>query len=73
MCKKLHDENPYSLLIGWVAIDRSASPVLMEWNQIWGGIALSEASLGPCFSNLGWEHLNSSGKRGPTHNESPRR
>ena len=56
MCEKLHNENPYSVFIGWdVAIDRNASPVLMEWNQVWGGIALSEASLGPCFSNLGWE------------------
>lgn len=62
LCEKLHDENPYSMLIGWdVAIDPGASPVLMEWNLIWGGIALSEASLGPCFSDLGWEHLNSSG------------
>lgn len=58
MCEKLHDENPYALLIGWdVAIDRSGAPVLMEWNQIWGGIALSEASLGPCFSDLGWEKI----------------
>jgi hypothetical protein len=58
MCEKLHDENPYSMLIGWdVAIDRSCSPVLMEWNQIWGGIAFLEASLGPCFSNLGWEKV----------------
>jgi hypothetical protein len=58
MCEKLHDENPYSTLIGWdIAIDSSGSPVLMEWNQIWGGIGLSEASLGPCFSNLGWEKL----------------
>lgn len=57
-CEKLHDENPYARLIGWdVAIDRSAAPVLMEWNQVWGGIALSEASLGPCFSNLGWEDV----------------
>jgi hypothetical protein len=58
MCEKLHDENPYALAIGWdIAIDRSGSPVLMEWNQVWGGIALSEASLGPCFSNLGWENV----------------
>ncbi len=58
MCEKLHDENPYSVLIGWdIAIDPSGSPVLMEWNQVWGGIAFSEASLGPCFSNLGWENV----------------
>ena len=63
LCEKLHDENPFSTLIGWdVAIDLSASPILLEWNLVWGGIALSEASLGPCFSNLGWEQLNKPGK-----------
>jgi hypothetical protein len=58
MCEKLHDESPFAVLIGWdVAIDRSGAPVLMEWNEGAAGIALSEASLGPCFKNLGWENV----------------
>lgn len=58
LCKKLHDESPFSVLIGWdVAIDRSGAPVLMEWNQGIAGIALSEASQGPCFKGLGWENV----------------
>jgi len=58
MCEKLHDESPFSVLIGWdVAIDRSGAPVLMEWNEGAAGIAFSEASLGPCFKNLGWENV----------------
>ncbi len=58
LCEQLHDESPFSVLIGWdVAIDRMGAPVLMEWNQGVAGIALSEASQGPCFKNLGWENV----------------
>jgi Sugar-transfer associated ATP-grasp len=58
LCEKLHDQSPFSVLIGWdVAIDSHGDPVLMEWNQGTAGIALSEASLGPCFRDLGWEDV----------------
>jgi hypothetical protein len=58
MCEKLHDESPFTTLIGWdIAIDRNSAPVIMEWNQGVAGIALSEASLGPCFKNLGWDNI----------------
>jgi hypothetical protein len=58
LCEMLHDESPFTSLVGWdVAIDPNAAPVLMEWNQGIAGIALSEASLGPCFKNLGWEEV----------------
>jgi hypothetical protein len=58
MCEQLHDESPFTTLIGWdIAIDRNAAPIVMEWNQGIAGIALSEASLGPCFKDLGWEDV----------------
>jgi hypothetical protein len=58
ICEKLHDESPFTTLIGWdIAIDRNSAPLIMEWNQGVAGIALSEASLGPCFKNLGWENV----------------
>ncbi len=58
LCEKLHNQSPFSVLIGWdVAIDRDGAPVLMEWNQGIAGIALSEASRGPCFKGLGWENV----------------
>lgn len=58
MCERLHDESPFSILIGWdIAIDRSGDPVLMEWNQRRPGIAFCEASLGPCFEGLDWENV----------------
>lgn len=57
LCEKLHDESPFAVLIGWdLAIDRSGGPLVMEWNEGAAGIAFSEASLGPCFKNLGWEN-----------------
>lgn len=57
MCEKLHDESPFSALIGWdLGIDRSGAPVLMEWNDGAAAIAFLEASLGPCFKDLGWEN-----------------
>ena len=57
MCKQLHDESPFSVLIGWdLAIDPSGAPVLMEWNEGAAAIAFAEASLGPCFTDLGWEN-----------------
>ncbi len=58
MCEELHDQSPFTTLIGWdIAIDRNADPVVMEWNEGIAGIALSEASLGPCFKDLGWEDV----------------
>ena len=57
MCEQLHDQSPFSVLIGWdLAIDPSGAPVLMEWNEGAAAIAFAEASLGPCFKTLGWEN-----------------
>lgn len=58
LCERLHDESPISMVIGWdIAIDVSGEPVLMEWNQGRIGIRFSEASIGPCFTGLGWEDV----------------
>ena len=57
MCEKLHDESPFSAVVGWdIGFDRSSNPVLMEWNEGAAAIAFSEASQGPCFKGLGWEN-----------------
>lgn len=58
LCETLHDQTPVTILIGWdIAIDPAGMPVLMEWNQGAAATKFSEASVGPCFRNLGWEDI----------------
>jgi hypothetical protein len=49
---------PFTPCVGWdFAVDRNGAPVLMEWNTGHNGIKVSEATVGPCFTGLGWERL----------------
>lgn len=42
--------------IGWdFAVDTDHRPILMEWNGYGNDIKFSEATQGPCFSDLGWD------------------
>jgi hypothetical protein len=55
---ELHKFFPLTRCIGWDAvIDENNSLKIMEWNGGHIGINFSEATQGPCFSDLGWENL----------------
>lgn len=54
----LQEKVPFVPCVGWdFAVDRQGTPVLMEWNGGHNGIKFSEATVGPCFTGLGWEAL----------------
>lgn len=54
----LHASCPHMLCIGWdLCIDEDGKTKIMEWNARHNDIKFSEATTGPCFRGLGWEHL----------------
>jgi Sugar-transfer associated ATP-grasp len=58
LCRSLHQGCPHMLCLGWdLCIDQEERPRLMEWNARYNDIKFSEATTGPCFRGLGWEHL----------------
>jgi Sugar-transfer associated ATP-grasp len=55
---ELHKLMPYNRCIGWdMIIDINNNVKVMEWNSNHNDIKFSEATQGPCFSDLGWENL----------------
>lgn len=55
---ELHGRLPFARVVGWDAIvDRDGAVQIMEWNGGHNDIKFSEATQGPCFSDLGWERL----------------
>lgn len=55
---ELHKMAPFAICIGWdMIIDTHNDIQIMEWNGAHNDIKFSEATQGPCFSNLGWEKL----------------
>lgn len=55
---ELHQQLPYVRCIGWdLIVDEQEQINLMEWNGLDNDIKVSEATQGPCFSDMGWEHL----------------
>jgi hypothetical protein len=55
---ELHKLMPFSRSIGWdVIVDEQNEIKIMEWNGEHNDIKFSEATQGPCFSDLGWENL----------------
>ena len=55
---KLHKMVPFAICIGWdMIIDVNDEIKVMGWNGSHNDIKFSEATQGPCFSNLGWEKL----------------
>ena len=61
-CRKLvtalHERVPYARCIGWdVTLDDRENVKIMEWNAEHNGIKFTEATQGPCFSDLHWERL----------------
>lgn len=58
-CLKMHRKIPFFTIIGWdVSITDENEPQIMEWNARHPDIRFTEASLGPSFIDLGWEHLH---------------
>ncbi|MFC3196166.1 sugar-transfer associated ATP-grasp domain-containing protein [Parapedobacter deserti] len=54
----LHKSMPLARCIGWdMIVDENDDVKIMEWNGNHNGIKFSEATQGPCFSDLGWENL----------------
>lgn len=54
----LHKRVPYTRCIGWdVTLDDKQRVKIMEWNAEHNDIKFSEATQGPCFSDLHWERL----------------
>lgn len=57
-CVSWHQGFPYLACIGWdIGVDRDGAVRLFEWNGRQNDIKFSEATTGPCFGDLGWEHL----------------
>jgi len=55
---RLHKRVPYARCIGWdVTLDDRENVKIMEWNAEHNGIKFTEATQGPCFSDLHWERL----------------
>ena len=49
---------PYARCVGWdVTVDADEKVMLMEWNAEHNDVKFSEATQGPCFSDLNWERL----------------
>lgn len=56
--ERLHRRLPVVPVIGWdLTVARDGSVQVLEWNSGHSDIKFSEASSGPCFTGLGWEHL----------------
>lgn len=54
----LHDRIPFVRAIGWDAIVDDQNEIrIFEWNGEHNGVKFTEATQGPCFADLGWEHL----------------
>jgi hypothetical protein len=54
----LHKKIPFARCVGWdVAVDADENVQIMEWNGGHNDVKFSEATQGPCFSDLKWERL----------------
>lgn len=54
----LHKMVPFTRIIGWdMILDKNHDIQVMEWNGSHNDIKFSEATQGPCFSDLSWENL----------------
>jgi hypothetical protein len=54
----LHQQIPFVRCVGWdVTVDADDNVQVMEWNGEHNDVKFSEATQGPCFSDLNWERL----------------
>ena len=55
---ELHKKIPFVRCVGWdVTVDVDGNVQVMEWNGEHNDVKFSEATQGPCFSDLKWERL----------------
>jgi hypothetical protein len=55
---RLHRRIPFARCIGWdLTVDANERVQVMEWNGEHNDVKFSEATQGPCFSDLKWERL----------------
>ena len=58
LVSSLHKRVPYARCVGWdLALDDQERVRVMEWNAQHNDIKFSEATQGPCFSDLRWERF----------------
>jgi hypothetical protein len=56
---ELHKKVPFARCIGWdLTVDVDENVQVMEWNGEHNDVKFSEATQGPCFSDLKWEQLS---------------
>lgn len=54
----LHKQIPFARCVGWdVTVDADGHVQVLEWNGEHNDVKFSEATQGPCFSDLNWERL----------------
>nr|WKF61690.1 hypothetical protein HUO10_006222 [Paraburkholderia busanensis] len=54
----LHRKIPFARCIGWdLTVDADGNVQVLEWNGEHNDVKFSEATQGPCFSDLKWERL----------------
>ncbi|MFL9933849.1 sugar-transfer associated ATP-grasp domain-containing protein [Paraburkholderia sp. RL18-103-BIB-C] len=54
----LHKQIPFARCVGWdVTVDANSHVQVLEWNGEHNDVKFSEATQGPCFSDLNWERL----------------
>ncbi|MEW9586303.1 sugar-transfer associated ATP-grasp domain-containing protein [Paraburkholderia sp. DGU8] len=57
---ELHGKVPFISCVGWdVTVDVLGDVKVLEWNAEHNDVKFGEATQGPCFSDLGWELLQS--------------
>ncbi|MCC8396193.1 hypothetical protein LJ656_26750 [Paraburkholderia sp. MMS20-SJTR3] len=55
---RLHSKIPFARCVGWdLTVDVDERVQVMEWNGEHNDVKFSEATQGPCFSDLKWERL----------------
>jgi hypothetical protein len=55
---ELHKKIPFARCVGWdITVDADDNVQVMEWNGEHNDVKFSEATQGPCFSDLKWERL----------------
>ncbi|AMM16286.1 hypothetical protein AX768_19105 [Burkholderia sp. PAMC 28687] len=60
---ELHKKIPFARCVGWdLTVDMNGNVQVMEWNAEHNDVKFSEATQGPCFSDLRWERLKPSRK-----------
>jgi len=57
-CLALHRKMPFSRVIGWdVIVNDTGKVEIIEWQGHNNAILFPEVACGPCFADLGWQHL----------------